>query len=611
MQYVPFSAVKPEGFWERRIRINKESTIPTIYKRFNETGRFAAAKCVLGEGMPQPHIFWDSDVAKWIEACAYSLTVNPDPALEKQVDEIIDDMAGAQLEDGYYNCYYIPCELENRFTNRDHHELYCAGHLTEAAVAYCKATGKDKLLNMMKKYLDLIEKIFMVEDSAAFCTPGHEEIELALVKIYELTGDEKYKNLCAHFINARGCREKDVAQGCWSGDHSYDQTHLPVRKQKEAKGHSVRALYLFSGMADLARLTGDEELISACKTLFENISTKRMYVTGGVGSSSRGETFTQDYDLPNDMAYSETCASIALEYFCRRMLALDIDSKYADAAERAIYNCILGGVSLDGRSFFYVNPLEINLSRHERYEKWHDIKENLLTQRVEVFSCSCCPPNLARIIASFAGDVYGYDDNTIYAHHFMAGEAEWDGIKIKLDTRYPNFGDVRFTLSGAKGKKFAVRIPGWCRYATLNGEKLPHAPVKGYLCLDVTEDEQVFDFYFEMKPRFVAANPETDGDNGKVCVMKGPLVYCAESVINGGVNLCTVSLDTNADIGSVPDEESGGMRLTAKAFIDNPHDELYFDYNPEDKTGINLTLLPYYAYANHGESDMQVWLRVK
>jgi DUF1680 family protein len=367
-------------------------------------------KCVYTEGMEKPHIFWDSDVAKWIEACAYSLEQTPDGQLEKQVDEIIGYMESGQLDDGYFNSYYIACEPENRFTVRNNHELYCAGHLTEAAVAYYRATGKDKLLGLVKRYLDLIEKAFAEDDSAAFSTPGHEEIELALIKMYELTGEEKYTNLCAHFINTRGTSQKDLDNFVYSGDHSYDQTHLPVRQQKTAEGHSVRALYLYSGMADLARLTGDKELTDACKSLFDNICSKRMYVTGGVGSSSHGETFTQDYDLPNDMAYSETCASIALVLFCRRMLMLETDSKYADAAERAMYNCVLGGVSLDGRSFFYVNPLEINLSRHEKNEKWHDIKENLLTQRAEVFSCSCCPPNLARVIPSFAGDAYSYDD---------------------------------------------------------------------------------------------------------------------------------------------------------------------------------------------------------
>jgi len=604
---IPYSAVKTEGFWKKRADINRESTIPTIYKRFSETGRFGALSCKLEEGMPRPHIFWDSDAAKWIEACAYSLRQNPDSELEKQVDELIDRIAAAQLEDGYYNCYYIPCELQNRFTNRDNHELYCAGHLTEAAVAYYETTGKDKLLNVMKKYLDLIIKVFVTDDSAAFSTPGHEEIELALIKLYELTGEEKYKNLCAHFINTRGTSKKDKDTRDWTGP-DYDQSQKPVREQREAVGHSVRALYLYSGMADLARHTGDKELEDACKAIFDNINLKRMYVTGGVGSTAHGEAFTEDYDLPNDIAYSETCASIALTYFCRRMLLLDPDSKYADAAERAFYNCVLGGVSLDGRGFFYVNPLEINMRKHELRKKYYNRRENLLTQRVEVFDCSCCPPNLARVIASFGGELYTKDENTVFTHHFCKSTAEFDGIKIKQDTRYPAYGDVRFTVSGLKGGTFAVRIPGWCSFATLNGGALPKETVKGYIYLDVTEDEQIFDFYFDMKPHFVAANPAVDSDLGKVCVARGPVIYCMESALNGGVNPGRISVDTSAVFSCEDDEETGAIKLTVKAFEDAESDKLYYDYTPEKKER-EVVLLPYFAYANHGGSDMAVWLR--
>ncbi len=609
IKQVPYTSVKTEGFWKNRQKINTDVTIPKIYDRFKDTGRFDALKCKYEEGMPKPHIFWDSDCAKWIESAAYSLALSPDEELEAKTDELIDNIASAQLEDGYFNSYYIPCELENRFTNRDNHELYCLGHLTEAAIAYYQATGKDKLLNVVKKYIDLVEKLFVTEGSAAFSTPGHEEIELALIKMYELTGDEKYKNLCSFFINTRGTSKKDENTRSWVGSF-YDQTSMPVRELTEATGHSVRALYLYSGMADLARVDGDEELKNACERLFDNIVNKRMYVTGGAGSAHFGESFTCDYDLPGEEAYAETCATIALVFFSHRMALIDMNSKYADAAETAMYNGVLSGVSLDGGSFFYVNPLEINIEKFNTKKNFHNSHEDLLTQRVEVFGCSCCPPNLSRIIASFGGYFYSYDDSTVYVHHFGAGKAEFNGCSVEQDTRYPNHGGVRFTVKGLKGKRFAVRIPGWCEYASLNGEKLPHEPVKGYLYLDVEEDEQIFDFYFDMPARFVACNPEVDGCNGKVCVAKGPVIYCAESVINGVKKLNTLSVDPTAPVGSEPDEETGALRLKVSGFEDRADDRLYMRYSADNRDKKEITLLPYFAFANHGESNMLVWLRV-
>ncbi|MBR6701818.1 MAG: glycoside hydrolase family 127 protein [Clostridia bacterium] len=612
MKTIPYSAVKLGGFWGRRLEINRTATIPTVYDRFTDTGRFEAFKFNWKEGsdLPQPHFFWDSDIAKWIEAAAYSLALHPDKKLEKIIDETVDLIEKNQQEDGYFNIYFTVVEPGKRFTIRDYHELYCAGHLTEAAIAYYNATGKDKFLKIMCKYIDLIEKVFAVEHSAEFDTPGHEEIELALIKLWECTGDERYLKLCKYFIDTRGTSEKDRNIPSWAKPEYY-QSDIPVRDFTFAEGHAVRAMYLYSGMADLAEKTGDKELLDTCERVFDNVRNRQMYITGGIGATSSGERFTEDYVLSNDLAYAETCASIALALFARRMSRISHDSKYADVAETAIYNGSLAGVSLDGHSFFYINPLEINLEDRRRNKEHYYFEKTYepITQRVEVFGCSCCPPNIARFVASIADFLYSYDDSTVYVHHFAESETEYDGMYIKQQTSYPNEGGVRITVRNMAGRRLAVRIPGWCEFVSLGGEKL-NAPVeKGYACIDIKSEEETLDFWFEMKPRFVCANPKIGYDAGKVCLCRGPLVYCAESVLNDGARLSDISLDVNGTVGLTFDEEAGVYAADADAFEDAPSEELYFDCKNAKRINRKIRMLPYFAYANHGESDMAVWLR--
>ena len=612
MKTIPFSAVKLGGFWGRRLEINRTATIPTVYDRFTDTGRFEAFRFNWKEGsdLPKPHFFWDSDIAKWIEAAAYSLALHPDKELERIIDDTVELIEKNQQEDGYFNIYFTVVEPGKRFTIRDYHELYCAGHLTEAAVAYYKATGKDKFLKIMCRYIDLIEKVFAIEHSAEFDTPGHEEIELALIKLWECTGEERYLKLCKYFIDTRGTSEKDKNIPSWAKPEYY-QSDIPVREFTFAEGHAVRAMYLYSGMADLAEKTGDKELLDTCERVFENVRNRQMYITGGIGATSSGERFTEDYVLSNDLAYAETCAAIALALFTRRMSGIIPDSKYADVAEIAIYNGSLAGVSLDGRSFFYINPLEINLEDRRRNKEHYYFDKTYapITQRVEVFDCSCCPPNIARFVASIADFLYSYDDSTVYVHHFAESETEYDGIYIKQQTAYPNEGEVRFTVRNMAGRRLAVRIPGWCEFVSLGGEKL-NAPVeKGYAYIDIKSDEETLDFWFEMKPRFVCANPKIGYDAGKVCLCRGPLVYCAESVLNDGVRLSDISLDVNGTVGLTFDEEAGVYAAEADAFEDAPSDELYYDCAKSERVNRKIRMLPYFAYANHGESDMAVWLR--
>jgi DUF1680 family protein len=612
MKTIPFSAVKLGGFWGRRLEINRTATIPTVYDRFTDTGRFEAFRFNWKEGsdLPKPHFFWDSDIAKWIEAAAYSLALHPDKELERIIDDTVELIEKNQQEDGYFNIYFTVVEPGKRFTIRDYHELYCAGHLTEAAVAYYKATGKDKFLKIMCRYIDLIEKVFAIEHSAEFDTPGHEEIELALIKLWECTGEERYLKLCKYFIDTRGTSEKDKNIPSWAKPEYY-QSDIPVREFTFAEGHAVRAMYLYAGMADLAEKTGDKELLDTCERVFENVRNRQMYITGGIGATSSGERFTEDYVLSNNLAYAETCAAIALALFTRRMSGIIPDSKYADVAELAVYNGSLAGVSLDGHSFFYINPLEINLEDRRRNREHYYFEKTYapITQRVEVFDCSCCPPNIARFVASIADFLYSYDDSTVYVHHFAESETEYDGIYIKQQTAYPNEGGVRITVRNMAGRRLAVRIPGWCDFVSLGGEKL-NAPVeKGYAYIDIKSDEETLDFWFEMKPRFVCANPKIGYDAGKVCLCRGPLVYCAESVLNDGVRLSDISLDVNGTVGLTFDEEAGAYAADADAFIDAPSDELYYDCEKAERIKRKIRLLPYFAYANHGESDMAVWLR--
>ena len=609
MKAVTFDKVNLGGFWKKRFEINKNATIPMVYDRFSETGRFDAFKFDWKDGEPnRPHIFWDSDIAKWIEAVAYAITKCPDKQLEAVVDGVVDLIEKNQDENGYFNIYFTVCEPDNRWVNRMAHELYCAGHLTEAAVAYYKATGKDKLMKLMQKYLDHIETVFIKEDSAEFCTPGHEEIELALVKLYDCTGDEKYLRRSSHFGVTRGTRKKDEDSPFYI-NHAYDQSHLPVREQKTATGHSVRATYLYCAMADLALRMKDDSLLDACRILFRSIAEKQMYVTGGIGSTHYGERFTEDYDLPNDIAYSETCASIGLALFARRMSLVEPDSIYADVAEIAAYNCALAGVSLNGKAFFYVNPLEINRERQRKNREYYQYKGSSFDTnlRAEVFDCSCCPPNIARFIASIGDFLYSYNENTVYVHHYFESDAEWDGIKITQQTEYPNNGAVRLSIKGMQGKTLAVRIPAWAEKYSID------APVskleKGYAYIEIACDEAEICIDFAMECRLVAANPAVEADIGRVALCRGPLTYCAERVDNESpLNNLSVSSKLNASLEF--NEEMQAYTVETDGFEDTAFDALYRTYRPDFKPR-KIKFIPYFAFANRGESDMLVWMRVR
>ncbi|MBO5486132.1 MAG: glycoside hydrolase family 127 protein, partial [Eubacterium sp.] len=463
-------------------------------------------------------LFQDSDFSKWIEAVGYSLTQHPDEELEKVADEAIDIVCAAQQENGYLDTFYIINDMSKVFSNlRDNHELYCFGHLAEGAVAYYQATGKDKLLKAACRYADYIDECFGREEGKINGYPGHEIAEMALVRLYEVTGEKKYLELANYFVTERGVRpyyfDKEFADRVKPGKeqeerYHYHQAHKPVKQQDEAVGHAVRAVYLYSGMADIARITGDEEMYQACERLWENITTRKMYITGGIGATHLGEAFSFNYDLPNDTAYSETCASIGLIFFARRMLEIQAHSKYSDVMERALYNCVLAGMALDGKSFFYVNPLEVLPEACHRDERKFHVK----SVRQKWFGCACCPPNIARLLSSIASYAYTENEDTLFMHLHMGGKVEKvfgeQEIGFEVTSEMPWNGKVtiRNNASTSVAGKLAIRIPGWCKEYTLNGETFANVESKdlhnGYLYLDREwKKEDVIELEFAMNIR--------------------------------------------------------------------------------------------------------------
>lgn len=586
------------GFWQKKQEMLRDTTVWAVYERFKETGRFDAFACDKNAPI-KPHIFWDSDVAKWIEGVAYLTKVKKEIELEKIVDHVVDLIEKNQLENGYYNSFYIACEPENIFKYRDCHELYCAGHLIEAAIAYYEATGKKKLLNLMLKYVDYIEYRFKIKKDAGFKTPGHEEIELALVRLYNLTGDKKHLDLARHFALERGKENEDPLND-WA-NAAYLQSHKIAKEQFTAEGHSVRAAYLYCAMADLALIDGDDELKTACEKIFDDIANRKMYITGGIGSTHLGEAFTIPYDLPSEGAYAESCAAIGLVFFAQRMLLLTGEKKYADVIERVLYNGFLSSISLDGKAFFYVNPLKIVKANHYRHASVSNRDPLPPMTRFEVFECSCCPPNIVRFLSSLSSLVYTYDENAVYLQQYMNCESKFEigGKEITLvqKTSYPENGKISLTASD--DLTVYVRVPEY-----LSGE---NTPPSGYIPLKLKAGkEQTIEF--EMPTLLIEANPQVGDAFGKVAVMRGPIVYCLEGHDNDKIDALYIDKDTSFTLGF--NSELGVPTITVDAFMREKTDALYSQFK-NSYIKANATLIPYYAFANRGESDMQVWTNVR
>ena len=409
--------------------------------------------------------------------------------------------------------------------------------------------------------------------------------------------------MCKFFVDNRGVNDEQEYNGV---AHKYSQSHLPVREQFTAEGHSVRACYLYIAMADLAKITDDDELLIACKRIFDDIILKKMYITGGIGSAGRGEAFTVDYDLPNLTAYSESCAALALAWFAQRMTLLEADSKYADTIERVLYNNGLSSISLDGKAFFYINPLEIRTELLERNTSQCNTHENLpITERKEVFDCSCCPPNITRFIASVADFLYTYDDETVFVNQYMASESNFENIRISQKTSYPN--DGRIEICTENVKTIAVRIPYWCKSYSIsvNGNNIDSSPVYGYVYIDLTAGVNTVIVDFDMTPRFVYPNSNIRDCSGKIAVMKGPVVYCAEKTDND-FNLMSFRIDTAAPVEAKYSDLFGTFTLNVQGKLPVAGTSLY-SFAEEQYLPATLKMIPYFAFANRGETDMEIY----
>jgi len=580
------------------------------------------------EGRFYGFLFQDSDFSKWIEAVGYSLSQHPDPALEKIADEAIDLVCAAQAEDGYLDTYYIINGMDAAWTNlRDHHELYCFGHLVEGAVAYYRATGKDKLLKAACRFADYVNDHFGLEEGKRRGYPGHEVAEMALVRLYEVTGEEKYLKLGAYFINERGQEPSYFAQEealraakenrpARKEPYTYHQAHRPVREQDEAVGHAVRAVYLYSGMADIARMTQDESLLKACRQLWHSIANEKLYITGGIGGTHVGEAFSYPFDLPNDSAYSETCAAIGLVFFARRMLQLEPDSRYADVMEQALYNTVLSGMALDGKSFFYVNPLSVNPTACKRDERLRHVK----SVRQKWFGCACCPPNIARLVSSVAQYAYTQSEDTLFTHLYVGGSVskEFGSCKLTMDmhANLPVTGNAKAVIHTETPVKatLAFRLPGWSDSPSITCNGKEQAVRAGYVYLSglwQEGDEILLDM--PMPVRIWNADPRVREDIGQVALTRGPITFCAEEADNGAdLHLLRVaSLDPSAV--SVQEDSVFGhltVRLSAPGKRLVPQEGgLYRAAAAPAELDAQITLVPYYAWANRGEGEMRVWLR--
>lgn len=580
-------------------------------------------------------VFQDSDVTKWLEAVAWSLRQKPDPELEKTADDVIELLALAQCEDGYLNTWYTVKEPGLRWTNvAECHELYCAGHLFEAAVAFYNATGKRRLLDIACRFADHIDTIFGPNAGQLRGYPGHPEIELALMRLYEVTQQPRYQALARFFLDERGQQpyyydiEFKKRGGTWHWDNwgeawmvkdkAYTHAHKPLAEQSEAVGHAVRSVYLMTGLAHVARLTHDEQKRQTCLRVWNNMVQRRMYITGGIGSQGIGEAFTSDYDLPNDTAYSESCASIGLMMFARRMLEMEGDAHYADVMERAFYNTVLGGMALDGKHFFYVNPLETQ----PKSIPHNHIYDHVKPVRQRWFGCACCPPNIARTLVAIGHYLFTPRLDALFINFYAGSEAAFtvngQTLALKISGNYPWDEQVtlRITQPQPVEHTLALRLPAWCSSPQIqvNGDEASGEKIKGYLHLHRRWQEgDIITLNLPMIARRVYANPRVRHAAGKVAIQRGPLVYCLEEADNGA-QLHNLSLPKT----SVLREVAGNGVLKGKILLqaegvrepdvtdDAP---LYrFDERQTAAQTQTLTFIPWFSWANRGEGEMRIWV---
>jgi DUF1680 family protein len=626
------------GFWRRKVDVVAEEMLPYQWKALNdqipgaepshalENFRIAAGE---SQGTFAGTIFQDSDVAKWLEAASYSLADKPSAALEALVDEAIRLVSKAQGPDGYINTWFTLVGPDKRWSDLPWgHELYCGGHLIEAAVGHFESTGSRKFLDVMARYADGLIPIFGPGGPHAEDACGHPEVELALHRLADATGESKYRDLAIQFVEVRGKHpDRFLDQPSLTFDLPFNQwykpdyflAHEPVRHQHHAEGHAVRAMYLYNAMARQALSTGDPGLKAVLEDLWNSVTDHRMYLTGGIGSHAVGERFTVDYDLPSDTAYTETCASIGFYFWARSMLDLDPQSRYADGAERVLYNGALSGMALDGKRFFYVNPLEvIPKVAHKRQDL-----EHVKTERVPWFGCSCCPPNIARTVASVASAAWIWNGSRLRVDQYIDSEGQFatsqGAVRVTLETKYPWEGRIllSFKMEGAQKFSLALRIPGWCRSYQCSIVGVPvevSVGSDGYFEVErIWHEGDRVELDLHMPVRFLAAHPGVAELAGRVAVTRGPLVFCAEEADNGpGLHNLTIDPKGRAEAVFLPDVMGGTIRITVPGTrTSGPGSHLYEDWDHRvTAEPFPVVLFPYHQWGNRRPGqEMRVWLR--
>lgn len=582
-------------------------------------------KIAAGQATGDFYGFWfqDSDVYKWLEAVAYTLADEPDAALQAKADGVIALIAAAQEPGGYLDTYFQIRAPKRKFQHvSESHELYCMGHYIEAGIAYHAATGNEQALTIAVKMADCIDAHFGPEAGKLHGYPGHPELELALAKLADVTGAAKYSQLAKYMLDQRGTQPNFFAQQAKAATHSGDsywaggepaaaylQNRVPVRDLDHAEGHAVRMVYLLVGMVHVARQTGDTSLLDAAKRLWQDITQKQMYVTGGVGATSAGEAFTFDYDLPNDTMYCETCASCAMAFLAKQLLLTEPKGEYGDVLERELYNGTISGMALDGEHFFYVNPLAVNPEASAK----DPTKSHVKVTRPAWFGCACCPPNLARLVASVDQYIYTESADTIYNHLFIGSTRQFaNGLTITIDGNYPWSGDLTYTFAAEQpvATTLAIRIPAWSQHttATINGEAVPIQTEDGFWRITRQFDATTkLTLHLDMAPRRVVADPRITADLGKVSVMRGPVVYCLEQADNGP-HLPWLSLPASAPLTTQVDTTTFTVPVTT---ITAPGNRLAGPQAaPYTATAgaPTLTFIPYFAWANRTPGEMQVWV---
>ena len=648
-----------DGFWKKRKDLNINSSFYAVLKSFKKSGRIRALtnKHYRNE---KPHIFWESDLAKLMEGAFFTMQQKKNKKLLEICNLIIDKIISNQEKNGYLNFYFSFHEPKNKFTNlRDRHELYCAGHLLESAIEHCKATGDQRFFKSIEKYIDHIILIFGKENGKKRGYPGHQEIELALIKAYNFTKKKKFLDLATYFIDERGSKRRNKhyfieerkkiiksegnfnpsilpssirdslnfgpdphgttssnlgdLQGKVFRDLEYWQSHLKPIEQTTAEGHSVRALYMFTAMTDLARINKNKKLLKTCKTLWRNIVDRRMYIHSGVGSAYIGERFSFDYDLPNDMAYAETCATIALIYFANRLSKIELNSEYADIIENSLYNLLLASTSQDGKGFFYDNYLECNPGYLHFQQRRHGVRD-------EYHTCSCCPPNITRFIASMDMYIYNEYRNSLVVDQYISSELNISegaqGLRLNQISDFPEKGYSKINILQSNNKESYIyfRIPSWDKNMKIfiNRKKIKYEIFNGYAKIkNFWKKGDEIQLFFNFEPRFIRANPNVRYNVRKACLFKGPVLYCLEEKDNGK-NLNKIMIDSSKPVieKNININFHKIISLSTKGYVYKDTKKLYLNDKPKFSKK-NIKFIPYYKWSNRGENEMLVWINEK